>query len=716
MKEPIPAMHSGHLACRIILGLALLISQANSRLLAQPLSDVQTMVDETQQTVDYPAGFFSRYNPATALDMVNQLPGFQLDDGSGDRGFSAAVGNILINGRRASAKEDVPSAILGRIPASQVDRIELIRGQLRGVDMRGQTIVANILLREDIPATIRWEAGVRKNRDVDKLMLRSNVSLSDQWRAVDFNTGVRVEKSATGEGGIEDRFNGNNILIEKRVENSIEGGHKLGANLNASGWLGETLLQLNTSINHMIEEEPVVSIRTPQSPPANPRLENFNSDREELEYEIGMNAERSLNSDLTGKAILLFIRDNYDEIDTQQSINAAGIQTRFREADAETIETETIGRLEFDWSGWESHALQLNMEGAHNVLDGSLSQFVNSGLGPVPVDVPGANSRVEELRGDFLLKDTWSLGQFELDYGLGAETSMISQSGDVDLERDFFFVKPHVTFSYAPDQDSQTRIRLAREVAQLDFDDFISATVYEDDDLALGNPNLRPETTWIAELGHEQRFGELSVIKLTLFHHWISNVLDLLPLSATFEAPGNIGDGKRWGIEIENTLPLEWLGLTGARLDLKLRWQDSSVIDPVTGEHRMLSGNSGFGGTPYIDFRDENKYAFIAEYRQDLDAAKVAWGAYIGMRAERQLYKVNELDAYDEGISLNTFIETTRWFGMKLRFLAENLPNLSQQRDRTAFTGARSLSPVDFREVSVGKEGVRLTFLMSGSF
>lgn len=697
----------------------LLGMQVLSSAIAQ--SPVETHADlagglEQPQAVAYPASFFARYNPATALDMVMQLPGFQLDDGSGDRGFSAAAGNILINGRRPSAKEDAPSAILGRIPASSVGQIELIRGQTRGVDLRGQTVVANIILRADMPATVRWETGVRKNLDVKKLKFSGNISLSDQWHAIDFNTGMSLERSATGERGTKERFDSNNVLTEKRIEDSLEGGYKAGANLSAASWAGETRLQLNANINYTTEDEPYVSIRLPQMPAGNQHEEFFTADREDLQLELGMNAERSLDHDLTGKAILLWISEQEQEIDSQRSINAAGLQTQFRQADAQADSAEMIGRVELDWSGWDKHALQLNLEVAYNKLDGSLIQLVDSGAGLVQVDVPGSNTVVKEERGDFLVKDTWTLGRFELDYGIGAEVSRLSQSGDAELERDFFFVKPHVVLNYSPSQGQQSRIRLAREVAQLDFDDFVSATVFEDDDLALGNPNLRPDTTWIAELGHERRFGELGVIKVTFFHHWIKDVLDLLPLSDTFEAPGNIGDGRRWGVELENTLPLEWLGLTGARLDLKLRWQDSRVIDPVTGEPRMLSGNSGFGGTPYIDFRDENRYALIVDYRQDFESARVAWGVNMGMRAGRDLYKVNELDNYDEGISLNAFIETTRWFGVKMRFLAENLPNLSQQRDRLAFTGARDQSVIDFRELTVGHEGIRLTFMTSGSF
>lgn len=65
---------------------------------------------DQQQTVNYPSSFFTKYNPATDLDMVKQLPGFELDDGSEQHGFSAAAGNFLINRGRPSAKEDAPSA------------------------------------------------------------------------------------------------------------------------------------------------------------------------------------------------------------------------------------------------------------------------------------------------------------------------------------------------------------------------------------------------------------------------------------------------------------------------------------------------------------------------------------------------------------------------------------------------------------------------------
>ena len=41
--------------------------------------------------------FFADQRPNTALDMVNRIPGFSVQDGDGSRGFEGAVGNILIN-------------------------------------------------------------------------------------------------------------------------------------------------------------------------------------------------------------------------------------------------------------------------------------------------------------------------------------------------------------------------------------------------------------------------------------------------------------------------------------------------------------------------------------------------------------------------------------------------------------------------------------------
>jgi hypothetical protein len=681
-----------------------------------PSADILESSRIREQVVKYPYSFFLRFKPATALDVVRQVPGFQIDDGNDSRGFGEAAGNILINGRRPSAKEDLPSSILGRIPAELVEGIDLIRGHVSGVDMRGQTVVVNVQLRQDAPSTIRWETGVRKNTLRDRLLLRGNVSISNHWRGIEYNAGLSGERNASGEDGAENIFDGTDLLIEKRIEDSTEDANKGALNLTASGWWGNTLLQLNTRVNNTKEDEPLTSTRLPQISGREFRRDEFLRNQKDFEYEQGITAEQDFMEDFTGKLIGLYSYEDNDVFSSESRFDLNNVLVLFRSADRVSVSREGIIRAELDWDGVDAHSIQIYLEGAYNSLDSSLIQLQDDGSGLVNIDVPGANTRVEELRGDFLLRDTWNLDKVEIDYGLGAEVSNISQSGDANQERNFFYLKPHAVVSYSPSQAIQSRIRLAREVAQLDFDDFVSASIFLDDDVTLGNPDLRPDTTWILETSHERRFSQESVVKVTLFHHWINDVLDLLPVTSTSEAPGNIGDGRRWGIKVESTLPLDWTGLRGAKLDLKYRWQDSKVIDPVTGDHRVLSGERGFGGTPHIAFDNENRYALILDYRQDFEDARVAWGLNVGMRAKREVFKVNELDIYEEGVAFNGFIETTRWLGVKFRLVGENLSNLRQVRDRTIFVGERDLFPVDVRENNLGKEGVRITLAMSGSF
>ena len=171
----------------------------------------------SEEIINYPAAFFQQYNPNNALDMVKQIPGFVISDclsclnaqqEGGRRGFGASLGNIFINDRRPSAKQDSPSAILTRIPAASVEYIELIRGQVRGIDLQGQTVVANIILRQDIPATVRWEAFTRQTFG-HGLAPGGSISMIDRIGDIEYNIGADARYSNFGDGGQENIFDAN---------------------------------------------------------------------------------------------------------------------------------------------------------------------------------------------------------------------------------------------------------------------------------------------------------------------------------------------------------------------------------------------------------------------------------------------------------------------------------------------------------------------------
>src|SRR3989344_5257579 len=114
-----------------------------------PISEAP-LADAAQRGVlVFTPAFFLAQQPNTALDMVNRVPGFDLDDGTGARGFEGAVGNVLIGNARPASKNDTGSNVLSRTPARQVERIELIRGGAPGIDMQGFSVVVNVILKKE---------------------------------------------------------------------------------------------------------------------------------------------------------------------------------------------------------------------------------------------------------------------------------------------------------------------------------------------------------------------------------------------------------------------------------------------------------------------------------------------------------------------------------------------------------------------------------------
>ena len=93
----------------------------------------------------YPAAFFASVHPNTANDMIGLLPGFVFDGGSSVRGYEGAAGNVLIDGKRPVTKTENLGNLLARIQASQVERIDVIRGGAPGIDMQGKTVIANVV-------------------------------------------------------------------------------------------------------------------------------------------------------------------------------------------------------------------------------------------------------------------------------------------------------------------------------------------------------------------------------------------------------------------------------------------------------------------------------------------------------------------------------------------------------------------------------------------
>ncbi|WDI32225.1 TonB-dependent receptor [Hyphococcus flavus] len=654
--------------------------------------------------VIYLPGYFSQFNPITALDMVQRVPGFSIDAGDQVRGFGGAAGNVLIDGQRPSTKSADIFEILGRIGAGNIEHIELIRGGTGGLDVGGQSVVVNVVQKQGAGSSTPspWEFYILKRRPDGGVTPGGEISYIGRIGGLKYTLGANGFAARLRYGGDEQitRFFGDDELRQRRGQYKEKG---VGGNLNLEYALANgDIAHLNIEGDWFDSLEETTETRFPAMD--GPDIAFFPFDYEEYGFEVGGDYEHNITDSFSIKLIGLYEREFENFESRFEFTPAAGTPVQSLFISDRDI-GETIGRVEFGFNGLDRHNIQFGGEIAKNFIESAVEFFVDDGSGVLtPQVINGANTRVSELRGEPFAKDSWTLSEkATLDIGMAVELSSISQSGDSENARFFVYPKPSLALAYSFTPQTQVRFNAERRVNQLDFDEFVSSVNFDDEDVDFGNPDLQPQRTWAFETSFEQRFGDIGVIKLSGFYNYVNDVEDLLPIGGGAEVPGNIGDGEVWGGEIALTAPLDFLGLKNARLETTGMMQESSVTDPVTGVDREFSFIS--------------PYSIDVDFRQDFPERKFSWGWGLYKSGKETNFGLDEITTFSfPKPELDAFIETTAIKGVKVRLAAGDILNVNVKRDRTVFDMTRASGVALFREMRGNQNGgnVRLTF--SGTF
>lgn len=654
--------------------------------------------------VIYTPPFFAQFNPITALDMVQRVPGFSIDDGDDVRGFGGAAGNVLIDGQRPSTKSTNIFETLNRIGASAVDYIELIRGGTGGLDVGGQAVVVNVVLKEGSAGSDQsvWEFRLLKRRPNGFVRPSGEISISGRAGETNYTVGASAFGFGlrfTGEEQIT-RFDGGTDEFRTRNGEFREQGGSVNAKLERGLGNGDTVrLNVEGSLARFRED----TDETRFLAVGGPDIALFRFPFRRYEYEVGGDYEHAFSENFDIKLIGVFSRENRQFDSGFEFLPAMGDSDESLFLSDQT-DGEMIGRVEFGWSGWNNHSIQFGGEVASNFIDSEAQLFVADDMGVLmPEDIDGANTRVSELRGEPFINDSWKISdKLTADIGFAVEFSKISQSGDNANSRFFTYPKPSLTLTYALGPKTQLRLGAEREVNQLSFGQFVSSVNFDDEDVDFGNPDLQPQRTWAFEASFEQRFGDIGVIELVGFFDYVQDVEDLLPIGGVVEVPGNIGDGEIYGATLNLTAPLDWLYLKGGRVDAEVTQRMSSVTDPVTGLDRSFS------------FRENTRYNI--EFRQDLPKYKLSWGAGFRGRSKELGFGLDELSVFRNGVDINVFVETTVIKGVKARFEVNDVTNVTNIRERTVFDGSRATNPALFEEFRRSNNGGGLRLILNGNF
>jgi len=650
--------------------------------------------------VAYEADFYARFSPRNALDMIAQTPGFALVESSERRGFSGAAGNVLIDGARPIAKSQTLSDILQRIPATQVVRIELLRGADAAGDASGHAVIANVV-RTPSAGQGAWSLGYE--------VAQQHVPAPNGWMSwtgrigiTDYGLGANGYSLLRELPGSREIVSGTGAPIESETDVSPRSFYEIAVNGEASRPMLGGLTRLTGQVDHSRYHQDAATFSF--SPEGNRTEDEFIPYTESKRtLESGIEHERALGGwDVTLAGLLTRTRFRSDVSATRASPDG-DVRSVFTQ-DIERDSGESILRATVARELSPRHRLEAGVEGALNTLGQALVRTFDFGSGPFPLPVPNSNLMVRERRAEAHFVHRWRPDdRWTVESRLAGEASRLSFSGDVEQSVSLSYFKPSIQVSRALGGQNQLRARLFRDVSQLDFEDFVSRASLTDEIIEGGNPDLRPETSWRAELTADLRFGNQTALSLTLFRRWLSDTVDLVPLGppgAHFDAPGNIGPGRIYGVQASLRLPLQPV-LAGGTFTLDGTWMDAEVTDPLTGERRTTS-----------DFAETE---LTAELRQDLTASHFAWGVKYTDKPERISYRFNEIDRRRESPSLDLWVETTAVPDLRLRLTFVSLLGTPERRERIFFTPDRN-GEIDRIERSEHRPGRWLTFSISGNF
>lgn len=704
------------LICSAVLAATMSVSLTTSAQIDQ----IENPADDS--TIAYPANYFADFLPVTANDMISRIPGIGLamrGGGGGGRGLGSGGGEILINGQRTTGKGNTGADLLSRISADQVAYIEIIRGTSEELDVRGAGQVVNVVLL-DMPS--RSSTSLDLNVDYWRdgtLDPGGQLSYSGQTGAFSYLLGVEAESNYNGRENREFGFNGNGELFEVRSEDWVRDQTDYRANMNLGYAFEKSVVQFNALVETRSPPNDIDrAIYDIASDTFTYQREANTQDRNN--WEIGGDYEYSFDSGNKFRALFIVndrdflnIRERYDVFDDSE--NKTLFLSNFGR------DRERIGRTSYTFSVNDAQGMELGIEGSQTIRDGDLKQgFDGEGErsdevgGLVPVSITNSRSTVEELRAELFAIHNWQLNpRMSLESSLVHESSTIEQSGDVGNKRDFAFLRPKIDFRFDITSSFQLRAGIEKQVSQLSFSDF-SATVDgndEEQDTQFGNPNIAQEQTWRYELNLEFRLpNDIGVLNSQFWYRDIQDVIDRIDVSPSPDnlqsARGNIGDGKRYGVNIDLSARLGFLGAPNALLTTGLNLRDSEVIDPFTKQKRRMQNNG--------------RWTARSSFRHDLTGLGLSYGFQYEMNSNGGSGRT-QIDIFDteERIfqpEISAFLEKQAFGGYTFRLEANNIHQNEFCRTRTRYLGATVDGIVEEIEKYCSGGGMQLALQMRTTF
>lgn len=703
--------------------------------------------EDAEPMLVYDTDYFQRFEPLTIGDALKRVPGVTFlsdvieSDGARLRGLDPGYTQVLINGEKVPGANTDRTFFLDRIPAEQVERIEIVRSNSARRTADAVAGSLNIVLRDafeldggyvkgggllfddgEVKPVVGafWGGQVGPGR----LMIGGNVQgRYNPKEKVSFRYGDSPENNPDFE---EDEFD------NREDQDDTRDGTDYSVNASYGVDFGDTRIELGGFYvrTDRTEHERSLEYDDPAAETGPVPGGNLLTDADQLE-DIDQ-ASYSLAGKLRhqwslGKTSLKLgyarFKDDTDSTEVEIDFDTdddppewEAVLTR-----QEILDREFSVGLDHEFSLGQGIELVVgsfyqDKDRDNDIVfsedDDELTEEFRAGYDQFeqgPTDLPfafdelepiaGGLSTIEERRldGFVLLQGKTGIATWEA--GVRYETTDVEIHDLVDDARignDYDMFLPSASVKL----DVSGRDRISASVARTNrrprFDYISPVTLTEefgDHDLT-GNPLLKPEKAWGIDVGYERRIGRDGVAGVNVFYR---KVTDLVELANTGLAgsngedifqPQNVGDGKTWGVEFDLSASLGFIGLKDTGIFGNLALIDSEVED-VMGQRR-------FNGQP--------KYVYNFGFIQDLRSLGAALGATYRKQGAAKDRVVGEEVRTSYGADLEIFVEKRFGDWLTIRGVGSNLLNAKKKEVFNKFDTLDDQLARDFDEFELESE------------
>jgi hypothetical protein len=634
----------------------------------------------------YTPADFARFAPRSALDMLNQVPGFDIITTDQGRGLGQASDNVIINGERVASKSQSLFDVLQRIPANRVVRIEIVDGATLGIPgLSGQ--VANVFTEGGaVSGRYEWR-GVWRPKYAKASYAAGEISVSGSTPRLEWSLAATHNIGRGGAGGnrgttITDGAGNVTAVYPDVLIRFVGEFPRLSGSLK---WQGPGSSIANFNANYSRTYSDFSNDEHRDFVTGTDLVRDFDNRTRGYAYEIGGDIDFALGP---GRMKLIGL-DRFNDSDFRADslfIYEDGSPTTGSRFAQQSETSEIIGRAEYRWNMWNGD-WQFDAEAAFNSLDQAAQLYILDAGGAFDeIPFPSGSGGVTEDRYETILTHNRTLSKgLTLQAGAGVEYSTLAQSGPNGQTRSFWRPKGSATLAWTPKDGVDLSIKLARVVGQLSFADFLASVNLAGGNANAGNNELVPPQSWELDFDIRRNLKAWGSASVRLYARWIEDYIDIIPIPGGGESRGNISSGTLYGISTTATINFDPVGWQGAKINANATFEESSLRDPLTGERRPFSAHN--------DWRGE------LSLRYDVPKTNWAMGGGFNWTHVEPYVRLSEVGKDYEGpIYTFAFLENKDVFGLTVNL---NVFNLSGGRgffDRTVWTGLRDRTPILYVE------------------